>query len=459
MFDRHHHRYDDVNLVMAALGETPERLQVLLALGSALRAELAAALREIIATRAWQDDWHVRATAERWRQEPRFDTFWDRGFEKRRDRGPKREHLDAALMTYPETRAALYRSWAAHSPQHCRSESAGFSQERHIEDYRQALNGWYAAIQHVHESVVAAARWCRQQNGEAASSGVHFTDLLVTERNPYHRVGEYVSHEKQGALREILLMMYAWSPHTFEAIDVAFRKADGEGAFHAWGGGFEPAGRPEAEAASAALATVLTPEERQDVGDLIREIEAEDAWDRDSSLAKLSNLPCTSDRHRIYRGDESIERDACAKARARVHQETDRPWDEGADREASAARLAELLLGPRKTRVRAALGFARAEVDRETAQGTPQLWHDNADVLRAAREAAGLDVQEVADFLNIKPATLDRFEQGTGRLPGVPVSLGYLQLLALTSAQDGRSVPECIPEGISRPATSLPTTP
>jgi len=54
----------------------------------ALRTDLASALREVIATRAWQDNWHVRATAAQWHQEMRFHVFWERDLEKRRDHGP-----------------------------------------------------------------------------------------------------------------------------------------------------------------------------------------------------------------------------------------------------------------------------------------------------------------------------------------------------------------------------------
>ncbi|MEV8426199.1 hypothetical protein [Streptomyces niveus] len=58
-------------------------------------------------------------------------------------------------------------------------------------------------------------------------------------------------------MHEIILMMQAWSPHTFEAIDVAFQRAEGEGASHAWGAGFEPAGRREAIASIPAVGSEL----------------------------------------------------------------------------------------------------------------------------------------------------------------------------------------------------------
>jgi transcriptional regulator with XRE-family HTH domain len=88
----------------------------------------------------------------------------------------------------------------------------------------------------------------------------------------------------------------------------------------------------------------------------------------------------------------------------------------------------------------------------------PQVWHDKANTLREAREAAGLDLHDAAGHLGIKPATLQRFEQATGKLPGRPVSVGYLQLLALTCAQAGHATPACIPQAISQPVILLPTT-
>jgi hypothetical protein len=53
---------------------------------------------------------------------------------------------------------------------------------------------------------------------------------------------------------------------------------------------------------------------------------------------------------------------------------------------------------------------------------------------------------------------LQRFEEAMGKLPGRPVSLGYLQLLTLTCTQAGRTTPACIPQAISQPVISLPTT-
>ncbi|MFC4612917.1 multiprotein-bridging factor 1 family protein [Streptomyces maoxianensis] len=46
------------------------------------------------------------------------------------------------------------------------------------------------------------------------------------------------------------------------------------------------------------------------------------------------------------------------------------------------------------------------------------MWHDNAETLREAREAAGLDLHDAAGHLGVKPATLQRFEQTTGNSPG-----------------------------------------
>jgi hypothetical protein len=145
VFQRHLHRHDDVDLVMSALGDDPQRLPVLISLGAALRRDVASALREVIATGAWQSDSRVRSAAANWREEPRFQVFLDQGLEKRRNRGPKYEHLDAALLTFPETRAALYRVSAAECPQHCRTETGTFAEDRHVDDYREALFGRHPA--------------------------------------------------------------------------------------------------------------------------------------------------------------------------------------------------------------------------------------------------------------------------------------------------------------------------
>ena len=147
-----------------------------------------------------------------------------------------------------------------------------------------------------------------------------------------------------------------------------------------------------------------------------------------------------------------------ATARGRVYEEASQSWSEGVDHAADAARLARFLLGPRSDRIRTALAAARAAVARDTTETTPQVWHDNAQLLREAREAAGLDLRDAASHLGIKSATLERFEQAAGKLPGRPVSLGYLQLLTLTCTQAGRTAPACIPQAVSQPVISLPTT-
>jgi hypothetical protein len=303
---------------MSALGDSPQGLPVLIAFGTALRRDLASALREVVATAAWTDDFHARREPAPWRENPRFDTFLDHGLERRRDRGPKYEHLNAALLTFPETRAALYRVRAANCPQHCRTEHRTYAEERHVDDYREALFGWYAAIQHAHACVVQAAKWFQDADAHGPHRPDTFTDWLTcTGRRPAHRTST-TPQAVQEALRELLLMMHAWSPHTFEAIDVAFQKAEGERAFHAWGVGFEPAGRQEAAAAAEALARVLTPDEREEVRSLVAAIESGDEWSRDVDLAADSVLPCTSDRHRIYITHSDDGREACARARARV---------------------------------------------------------------------------------------------------------------------------------------------
>ncbi|MGA5082747.1 helix-turn-helix domain-containing protein [Streptomyces griseoincarnatus] len=457
MFQRHLHRHDDVNLVMSALGDDAQCLPVLIALGATLRRDVASALREVIATGAWQSDFRVRSTAAHWREEPRFQVFLEHGLEKRRNRGPKYEHLDTALLTFLETRAALYRVSAAQCPQHCRTQTATFADDRHVDDYRQALFGWYAAIQHAHACVVRAAHWFANAQPPESRRPEAFTDWISGARRR-RRSGTVQETEPatQRAVQEIILMMHAWSPHTFEAIDVAFQKAEGEDSSHAWGGSFEPAGRPEAQAAAEALASVLSPQERQQVRDVIDGIETDDEY-RDMDLAKDSTLACTSDRHSTY-GAGPGEREDCATARGRVYAEATQPWNEGADHAADAARMARFLLGPRTDRIQAALAAARAVVARETTERAPQVWHDNAETLREAREAAGLDLHDAAGHLGIKPATLQRFEQATGKLPGRPVSLGYLQLLTLTCTQAGRTAPACIPQAISQPVTALPTT-
>ncbi|MFM9662871.1 hypothetical protein ACKI2B_46410, partial [Streptomyces scabiei] len=58
---------------------------------------------------AWRSDVRVRRAAGHWREEPRFHVFLDRGLQTRRNRGPKCEHLNTALLTFPEIRPALYR--------------------------------------------------------------------------------------------------------------------------------------------------------------------------------------------------------------------------------------------------------------------------------------------------------------------------------------------------------------
>ncbi|MFG2767420.1 helix-turn-helix domain-containing protein [Streptomyces rubiginosohelvolus] len=458
VFQRHHHRHDDVSVVLSALGDDPQRLPVLISWGATLRRDVASALREVIATGAWQSDVRVRSTAAHWREEPQFRVFLEHGLETRRNRGPKHEHLDAALLTFPETRAALYRVSAAECPQHCRTKTGTIAEDRHVDDYRQALFGWYAVIQHAHTCVVRAARWFADTQPSDPRRPELFTDWMagIRRRHSSSAAQETEHPATQEALQEIILMMQAWSPHTFEAMDVAFQKAEGENVSHAWGGGFEPAGRHEAQAAAEALARVLSPEERRQVREVINKIESDDE-DRDIDLAADSTLACTSDQHRTY-GSDAAEREECATARGRVFEVASRSWSEGTDRKADAARLARFLLGPRNDRVRAALATARAGVPRESTETAPQVWHNNAEPLREAREAAGLDLHDAARYLGIKSATLQRFEEATGKLPGRPVSLGYLQLLTLTCTQAGRTTPACIPQAISQPVISLPTT-
>ncbi|MGW0420989.1 helix-turn-helix domain-containing protein [Streptomyces sp. NPDC003015] len=457
VFQRHLHRHDDINLVMSALGSDPQRLPVLITLGAALRTDVASSLREVIATGAWQDDARVRASAGPWREEPRFDVFLDRTLERRRDRGPKYEHLNAALLTFPETRAALYRVSAAQCPQHCRMSTGTFAEDRHVDDYRQALFGWYAAIQHAHGCVVRAARWfAKNTESSDPRRPEAFTDWMSHTSRSSSGSAQKTVPATQEAVREILVMMHAWSPHTFEAIDVAFQKAEGQDTSHAWGASFEPAGRPEAQAAAEALASVLSPQERQQVRDVIEGIEADDE-DRDMDLAQDSTLACTSDRHRTY-GAEPDAREDCARARGRVYEEASQPWSEGTDHAAEAARLARFLLGTRAERIKTALAAGRAAAAPDATEAAPQIWHDNAATLLHAREAAGLDLHDAAGHLGIKAATLQRFEQATGKLPGRPVSLSYLQLLTLTCIQAGRTTPDCIPQSLSQPMLSLPTT-
>ncbi|MFJ4648220.1 hypothetical protein ACIP6Q_32480 [Streptomyces bobili] len=249
---------------------------------------------------AWRSDVRVRRAAGHWREEPRFYVFLDRGLETRRNRGPKYEHLNTALLTFPETRAALYRVSAGKCPQHCRTQIGTLAEDRHVDDYRQALLGWYAAIQHAHACLAKAARWFANTQPSDTRRPEAFTDWMSGTRRR-HSSGTVQETEPatQRTLQEIILMMHAWSPHTFEAIDVAFQKAEGEDASHPWGGSFEPAGRPEAQAAAEALASVLSPQERQHVRDVIDGIETDDEY-RDMDLAKDSTLACTSDRHRTY---------------------------------------------------------------------------------------------------------------------------------------------------------------
>ncbi|MBF9071543.1 hypothetical protein [Streptacidiphilus fuscans] len=444
MLIRHLHRHNDVNLVMSALARDPQQLPVLIALGAALRTDLAKAMRETIATRAWQDARRVCAEAARY-GEMQFHTFWEMDLEKRRDRGPKREHLDAALLTHPETRIALYRVLAADSPQHCRSDSGDHGRDEHVEDYQQALYGWYAAIRHAHGAVVAAARWFLKETEDARRRYPSFVDLLTDGRTRGHRNSVDSSEASHQALRELLLMMHAWSPHTFEAIDVAFKNADGGQAFHGWGAGFEPAGRQEAQEAAEALAVVLTPAERTVVRGLVANIETLDEWGYDRKLAGHDDLPCTSDKHRSLRHtDTTDERTNCAKARARVHHQATQLDDPTGDRSDAAARLASLLLGSRIDRLSAALRIAGDCVPEAVARQAPQIWRDNAADLCAAREATGLDEEAAAACIGVQPASLRRFERASGKHPGAPVSLRYLQLLAHACADSGYPVPACI---------------
>jgi hypothetical protein len=275
VFQRHHHRHDDVSVVLSALGDDPQRLPVLISWGATLRRDVASALREVIATGAWQGDVRVRSTAAHWREEPQFHVFLEHGLETRRNRGPKHEHLDAALLTFPETRAALYRVSATECPQHCRTKTGTIAEDRHVDDYRQALFGWYAVIQHAHTGV-RAARWFADTQPSDPRRPELFTDWMAGIRRRYSSsAAQETEHPAtQEALQEIILMMQAWSPHTFEAMDVAFQKVEGENVSHAWGGVFEPAGRHEAQAAAEALARVLSPEERRQV----REVRRTASW-------------------------------------------------------------------------------------------------------------------------------------------------------------------------------------
>ncbi|BFO23206.1 hypothetical protein SHKM778_95940 (plasmid) [Streptomyces sp. KM77-8] len=441
---------------MSALGDEPQCLPVLITLGATLRQDVASALREVIATGAWQSEVRVRSAAAHWREGPRFHVFLDHGLEKRRNRGPKYEHLNAALLTFPETRAALYRVSAAECPQHCRTETATFAEDRHVADYRQALFGWYAAIKHAHACVVRAARWFANTQPSYFRRPEAFTDWMSgTQRRHNSGTVQETGSAAQQALQEIILMMHAWSPHTFEAIDVAFQKAEGEDASHAWGGSFEPAGRPEAQAAAEALANVLSPRNasmsgRSSTGS--RPMTRTATWT--SRRTALWPAPATG---------TAPTAPAPVSARTAPRPEaacTRRPPSPGAT--ASTAR--PTLPGwpgscsdPVPTESRPPLPWHEPPLP-GTPQRAPQVWHDNAETLREAREAAGLDLNDAAGHLGVKPATLQRFEQATGKLPGRPVSLGYLQLLTLTCTQAGRTAPACIPQAISQPVISLPTT-
>ncbi|MFG2440989.1 helix-turn-helix domain-containing protein [Streptomyces sp. NPDC048508] len=457
MFQRHLHRHADVHVVMSALDGNPQCLPVLISLGAALRSDVASSLREVIATEAWRHDLSVRREATHWHQKPRFGAFLDHGLETRRNRGPKSEHLHAALLTSPETRAALYRADAAQCPQHCRAEHGTFREERYADDYREALFGWYAAIQHAHACVVTAARWFHDADPSDPHRPEAFTDLMAARRRPHSDdAARQADPAIRHALQETVLMMQAWSPHTIEAIDVAFRKAEGEHLSHAWGLGFEPAGRGEAQAAAEALARVLSPHERQHVRDVIDALAADEDND-DSDLAKDTTLPCTSDRHRTH-GSDTQAREDCAKARAIVYAEASQPWSADIDRGASADRLARYLLGARSDRAQDTLRAARSGVPREIIDTTPRIWHEQAKALRDARESSGLTVHTAAQHLSIKSETLQRFEDGTGKLPGRPAALGYLQLLVLACVQAGQLVPAGIPQTISQPVICLPIT-
>ncbi|MFD7324278.1 helix-turn-helix domain-containing protein [Streptomyces sp. NPDC059875] len=134
------------------------------------------------------------------------------------------------------------------------------------------------------------------------------------------------------------------------------------------------------------------------------------------------------------------------------------PWTQDTDRAADARYLARFLLGTQAVRIDTALAQARSSVPKCIAEQGPQVWHDNAKVLADACAQAGLDQNTTARILGIKPATLSRFEQGTGKLPGRPAALRYLQLIVLTCVHNGLPVPDCLPLAISQPVTALPTT-
>uniref|UniRef100_UPI0032EABDAE hypothetical protein n=1 Tax=Streptomyces sp. HSW2009 TaxID=3142890 RepID=UPI0032EABDAE len=69
---------------------------------------------------------------------------------------------------------------AAECPQRCRTTTGTFVEDRHVDDYREALFGWYAAIQRAHACVVRAVRWFTHVQPSDPRRSETFTDWLNT---------------------------------------------------------------------------------------------------------------------------------------------------------------------------------------------------------------------------------------------------------------------------------------
>lgn len=439
MFLDKKHRYNDVELVMNALRNDPLQLiSVLITFGGTLRSDLATAIREIVATRAWQSDHLPRRT-----NDDSFSRFWHRDLADRRNQGPKREHVDAALATFPETRATLYRSWAADCPQHCLTfdEHSHFWSEKHIEDYRQALFGWYAAIQYAHQALASALEWY-SRTADTDSSEMPFLEVIC--RSPYEGHGN--SKWVRDKLTDLLLMMQAWSPYTFEAIEAALRTD--HGSFRSWSAGFEAAGRQEAAAVADALATSLNPTERGLTLSILEDLQQIFDIDDHDLAQQLPPQPCESRLHQRYGTDTSREQMACAHARITVYKVATAPWNEQEDHHQAAQELADLLLGNESRRFGTLMERCRTSIAKDSVQLAPKIWRDHADALHEVRLRIGISDTRASSAVDVQKATLERFESGIGKLPGTPSALRYLILIISECLLNDIEAPDYVPEAI-----------
>ncbi|MCX5414945.1 hypothetical protein [Streptomyces sp. NBC_00059] len=73
-----------------------------------------------------------------------------------------------------------------------------------MDDYRQALFGWYAAIQHAHTCAVRAARWSADAQLPDPRRPETFTDRMTgTRRGQNNSAVQDTEPATQGALRDV----------------------------------------------------------------------------------------------------------------------------------------------------------------------------------------------------------------------------------------------------------------